>query len=159
MNTRLVSTRFLAPFLPAFLTAFLRTFLKTSLTTCRAVMGKVHSPIQVSKRCLIVVIAVFLSACSQGPEHDLSTLPKITLEANLLDTYKRTCANCHELAATGAPQTGDIPTWQEVFDKPFEQILDRAINGYEGMPPLGQCFECSQEDLSTLIHYMSRPQL
>lgn len=105
---------------------------------------------------IILVTAVLSSGCG-APEHDLSALPKIALSADLQATYERTCANCHENPATGSPQTGDLEQWQVIFNKPVELVMDRAINGFQGMPPLGQCFECSQEALETLVHYMSRP--
>ena len=103
-----------------------------------------------------ILTALLISGCG-APEHDLSALPKVTLSADLQATYDLTCANCHENPATGSPQTGDLEQWQIIFNKPVELVMDRAINGFQGMPPLGQCFECSQEALETLVHYMSRP--
>lgn len=102
-------------------------------------------------------LTLMLGACGNSSEPALSALPKLSLNEELQGLYQRSCANCHELAATGAPLTGQLEQWQIVFNKPFDLIMERAINGYAGMPPLGQCFECSAEQLETLVHYMSRP--
>jgi len=93
-----------------------------------------------------------ISACSfeqpQTPE------PNILLTPELSQTYQQTCALCHTKPATGAPQAGDTQTWQKILDKGMDATLARTINGYGGMPPSGQCFECTPNDLQTLILFM-----
>lgn len=100
-----------------------------------------------------------LTACSQEASNSLASLPKVKLDQALMTSYQQTCAQCHEMKATGAPLTGDTLHWQVVLNKPFDLVVDRVINGFGGMPPLGQCFQCSQEELEKLIHYMSRPAI
>jgi cytochrome c5 len=36
-------------------------------------------------------------------------------------------------------------------------LLDHIVNGYRAMPPLGQCIECTEDDLKTLMRFMSSP--
>lgn len=109
----------------------------------------------------IVALSWLATACglldSGSGQAKLDELEKVTLSAELQTIYSQTCANCHESSATGAPVTGDTERWQVVFNKPFDIILSRVVEGYGGMPPLGQCFQCSADQLGTLIHYMSRP--
>lgn len=54
----------------------------------------------------------------------------------------------------GAPIKGDQEAWAYVFTKPKEEVMHRVINGYRGMPPLGQCFDCSEQDLKALVYYL-----
>lgn len=105
---------------------------------------------------LLVSMAIMaLSACgNSGPK--LSELAPIELSSSQQQSYQQSCALCHEIPATGAPQTGNTEQWQQVFDKPLSEIMHNVINGYQGMPPQGQCFECSQQDLEQLVHFMSR---
>jgi cytochrome c5 len=103
-----------------------------------------------------LIALLCLNACS-APHDTLSSLPRLSLTPELDKIYQSTCKNCHANNAMGAPRTGDLKAWQVVFNKPFELIIERVINGYQGMPPLGQCFDCDQTQLETLVHYMSRP--
>lgn len=99
-----------------------------------------------------LVCLFLLSACSS--EQSQTPEPKIQLTPELSKTFQQTCALCHTKPATGAPQAGDTQTWQKILDKGMEATLARTINGYGGMPPGGQCFECTPDDLRTLILYM-----
>ncbi len=103
---------------------------------------------------LLLLFALLLSAC--GGE-SLSDMPRVSLSPELQETYQRSCKNCHEVEATQSPQTGNTEHWEAVLDKPMETVMDRVVNGYQGMPPLGQCFECNMDQLQELVHYMSRP--
>tara|TARA_R110001592_G_scaffold7126_1_gene40165 strand:- start:32590 stop:32781 length:192 start_codon:yes stop_codon:yes gene_type:complete len=57
--------------------------------------------------------------------------------------------------STGAPKLGDTKAWKNILSKGIDVTLDRVMNGYGGMPPAGQCFECSPDQLIELIRYMS----
>ena len=104
----------------------------------------------------LLTLVFCLSACGQNNQASLADLPKLTLDEPLRTIYKQTCANCHENSATGSPQTGNTEQWQIIMNKPMDMTLARVVNGYQGMPPLGQCFECSLEQFEQLVHYMGR---
>jgi cytochrome c5 len=36
-------------------------------------------------------------------------------------------------------------------------LLDRTISGYKGMPPLGSCAECTEQEFEALIRFMATP--
>jgi cytochrome c5 len=104
---------------------------------------------------LLLTASCLLIGC-QG-ESAQSTTSKVQLTAELQQTYLQTCAQCHTRPTTGAPQAGDVQTWDNILAKGMDKTLERTLNGYGGMPPGGQCFECSPDDLSLLILYMSQP--
>jgi len=104
---------------------------------------------------LTLALSLLISACS--PQADIKnnkTEPTI-ISAELGAIYQRSCKNCHEVEATGAPLSGDKERWGSILEKGMTTVLDRAMSGYQGMPAFGQCFECSPEQIEALIIYMS----
>ena len=69
--------------------------------------------------------------------------------------YERSCRNCHTIAASGAPLTGDRVAWAPRLDKGMDVLLDNVVNGFGGMPPFGLCMDCSAEQFEALIQFMS----
>ncbi|MBE0763098.1 cytochrome c5 family protein, partial [Escherichia coli] len=47
--------------------------------------------------------------------------------------------------ASGAPLTGDAAAWAPRLAQGIDTLLDHSINGYKGMPPMGMCMQCSEE--------------
>lgn len=102
---------------------------------------------------LLCFMALILAACSEK-QRPVGELVKLSPE--LQASYDRSCKLCHETPATNSPQTGDIAQWSEILDKGIEETVRRALEGYKGMPPGGQCFECSPEQIEQLIRYMAQ---
>lgn len=84
-----------------------------------------------------------------------TTLPS---DPVLADIYQQTCMACHTRPASGAPQTGDAADWEARLAKGADVLLDNTINGYRGMPPLGSCMDCGEEDFNALIDFMATAQ-
>ena len=101
---------------------------------------------------LLLLVSSLLTACSPA---DTPRIPQVSLDAELQGIYQRTCANCHHNPAMGAPIAGDVDQWQSIIGAGMETVMNRVMNGYQGMPPAGQCFECSPEQLETLVYYMA----
>lgn len=106
---------------------------------------------------LISSLSFLVAGCSPQTDTKQSKANAVPLSKELGAIYQRSCKNCHEVAATGAPLTGDIERWNEILEKGMANVLDRALSGYQGMPAFGQCFECSPEQIEALITYMSNP--
>ncbi|HEX7774950.1 MAG TPA: c-type cytochrome [Parvibaculum sp.] len=81
----------------------------------------------------------------------------VKLDSRLSAIYASTCLTCHENPETGAPQAHDLAAWKPRLAQGDAALLDHIVNGFNGMPPLGQCIECTAEDLTTLMHFMSAP--
>ncbi len=101
-----------------------------------------------------MLAAAVLSACS-GKQDTNSAVPSVSLSANQLAKYEASCKACHAFAGTGAPLRGDAKAWTAILKQPIEAVMDRVINGYQGMPPLGQCFDCDEKDLESLVYYLA----
>jgi len=106
---------------------------------------------------LTLGLSLLISACSPQNDEKQSQAEPVTISAELGAIYQRSCKNCHELEATGAPLLGDTKRWSTILEKGMATVLDRAMSGFQGMPAFGQCFECSPEQIEALIIYMSNP--
>ena len=72
-----------------------------------------------------------------------------------VELYQSSCHLCHGVGVGEAPKSFDVDAWAERLEKGRDTLLANAINGFKGMPPLGMCSDCTQEDLLDLIVYMS----
>lgn len=77
------------------------------------------------------------------------------LDPALQATWDQTCGNCHSRAVSGAPLAGDAEAWAPRVAQGMDTLLDHTINGYKGMPPLGMCMACGEEEFRALIAWMS----
>lgn len=70
------------------------------------------------------------------------------------EIYKTKCATCHATGAAGAPKLGDATAWAPRLEKGIETLYQSAINGFNGMPAKGLCFDCSDAELKAAVDYM-----
>ncbi len=75
-------------------------------------------------------------------------------DPKLARLYAQTCKACHAAQGSGAPLAGDTAAWAPRLAQGEKTLLDHAINGYKGMPPMGGCSDCSEKDFAALIRFM-----
>ncbi|WP_444886131.1 c-type cytochrome [Microbulbifer sp. JMSA008] len=113
--------------------------------------------------CAPLIVALLTSGCSESndssPKNRLALAQQaLTLapaDPEIAEIYQRTCRSCHSTGVSAAPLTGDIAGWEPRLDKGMDVLVENAINGFQGMPPLGLCFECSPEQFEQLIAFMA----
>lgn len=71
--------------------------------------------------------------------------------------YNKSCSVCHAGGVAGAPKTGDAQAWEPRMAKGLDALLASVKNGLNAMPPMGMCFDCSDEEYKELIKYMATP--
>ncbi|MES0874822.1 c-type cytochrome [Sinimarinibacterium thermocellulolyticum] len=112
---------------------------------------------------LPLACAVLLVACDRAPSAPQAT-PAAQSAAQtgapadpaVVRLYEQTCRACHDpRARTGAPAAGDAQAWAPRLALGMDVLIERTINGYRGMPPLGACMDCSEDDFVALIRYMA----
>ena len=82
-------------------------------------------------------------ATAQAPAHPGET------------TYNRYCFSCHAAGVAGAPKVGVADQWAPRAAKGREALLATTKSGIApGMPPMGLCRTCSDEELLDAIDYM-----
>ncbi|MBQ4850139.1 cytochrome c5 family protein [Pseudoalteromonas sp. MMG012] len=67
--------------------------------------------------------------------------------------YQASCFACHGTGALGAPKTPD--DWATRLTKGREVLIDHAINGFNAMPPRGTCMDCSDDEITAAIDFMT----
>ena len=65
------------------------------------------------------------------------------------------CMQCHARPDTGAPFIGVESDWQDAVARGEDAMLVNVVQGIRGMPPLGYCSACSEQDLRVLIRTLS----
>lgn len=105
---------------------------------------------------LLLIFLSLLFACSGESESmRLPSGPTTPADASVAELYNRSCRSCHAQGAGWAPRTGDREAWASRLQKGNAVLLEHTINGFKGMPPMGMCFDCNEEDFTKLISFMS----
>lgn len=70
-------------------------------------------------------------------------------------TYNRYCFSCHAAGVASAPRVGDAEDWAPRIARGREALLRSTVEGVPpGMPPMGLCSACTEEELAAAIDYM-----
>jgi cytochrome c5 len=72
-----------------------------------------------------------------------------------LQLFANNCLQCHASEASGAPLIGNADHWKDVIDQGEEVILKHVVEGIRGMPPLGYCSACTENDFRQLIYLVT----
>ncbi|MBL9096848.1 MAG: cytochrome c5 family protein [Alphaproteobacteria bacterium] len=110
---------------------------------------------------IVVSIAIVTSCGDPAPVETLEAkiaraealLPP---DPNLAEKYGRSCRTCHVNPESGAPLTGDLQAWSARFAQGASTIASNTRDGIRAMPPRGQCFDCSEDDLWRLTLFMAQ---
>ena len=117
-----------------------------------------------ARRVVLSILVIALSACGKSPPPTepkgktnaaASTTAAAPSDPNLAKLFHQTCEACHTHAGTGAPQAGDKAAWAPRVAQGMPTLIQHAISGYKGMPPMGSCMDCSEADFEALIKFMA----
>nr|BFD42890.1 hypothetical protein FFPRI1PSEUD_43890 [Pseudomonas sp. FFPRI_1] len=106
----------------------------------------------------VLLLSLLLSACGEAEAPAAGRLDAARqrpADPALAQVYASSCQLCHANPASGAPLAGDAKAWAPRLAQGADTLLDHSINGYQGMPPMGQCMQCSEEQFLALISFMS----
>lgn len=68
--------------------------------------------------------------------------------------YNKHCVNCHTSGAGGAPKFADANAWAPIEAQDKNTTYEHAIKGFHGMPAMGLCGECNDDDIKVTVDYM-----
>jgi len=87
----------------------------------------------------------------------LSVVSAVSAQPNQrqMQLFSNNCLQCHAAPHTGAPQLGNQEHWQDIIDQGEDIILKHVVEGIGGMPPLGYCSACDEQDLRQLIYLIT----
>ncbi|MCK5860120.1 MAG: cytochrome c5 family protein [Abyssibacter sp.] len=110
---------------------------------------------------LCMGLALLVAACgpsdSSGGISPAKALSMAPADPDLAELYQSSCRACHATAAGGAPRTGSAMAWRSRLAKGMSTLVDHTITGFQGMPPMGLCSDCSEAELRALIEFMATP--
>ena len=69
-------------------------------------------------------------------------------------TFQDNCKMCHQTGLAGAPKYGNKADWAPRVAEGIDVMVEKAFNGFKGMPPKGNCLACSKDDIKKTIEYM-----
>jgi cytochrome c5 len=64
------------------------------------------------------------------------------------------CNVCHATGWNGAPISGDRTEWQPRLMTGFDALFKNARQGFNNMPPMGTCQDCTDAELKAAIEAM-----
>lgn len=111
---------------------------------------------------LLVASVGLLSACGDESKPillDTKAISAIPTDKALAQIYDTSCKICHANPASGAPLVGDAKAWAPRVAQGADTLLDHIINGYNSMPPMGLCVQCSEEQFLALTTFMSSQKI
>ena len=114
--------------------------------------------IESASRALLPALLLLLAACGKTeapPAASAAAVAPAAASAELQALYDRSCKGCHAVPGTGAPLTGNVQAWAPRVAQGIDTLLDHTINGFQSMPPMGACMDCSEEQFEELIELMS----
>lgn len=84
--------------------------------------------------------------------------PKVSIEGTGLaagkSVYESTCYACHDNGSGGAPQLGNKADWEPLIAKGTPVLYANAIHGINGMPAMGTCSSCTNQQVQDAVDYM-----
>ena len=107
---------------------------------------------------LLLALLGLLAACDDKPQHPpqpATASRAMPADPALARVYDTSCKLCHANPASGAPLTGDSQAWSPRVALGADTLLDHTLNGYNGMPPMGLCMQCSEDQFLGLISFMA----
>lgn len=87
-------------------------------------------------------------SCAAAPVA-VSTGPKSGKEV-----YDSACTTCHGIGVAGAPKLGHPEDWAPRLAKGIETLYTHAIDGFNGMPAMGLCGTCSQDEIKAAVDHI-----
>jgi len=90
------------------------------------------------------------SSGGAAPVADQEEAPSVSPE----ELYQSSCSACHGAGIMGAPKLGDKTEWAPRIAQGMETVYERALQGFNAMPPKGGCAACSDEEIKSVVDYM-----
>ena len=85
----------------------------------------------------------------------LTLIAASALAATGEETYKTTCANCHEKGLAGAPQVGDKKAWGKLIKEGQVPLTADGYKGVRAMPAKGGRPELTVAEFGSAVVFMA----
>jgi cytochrome c5 len=98
---------------------------------------------------------LFLLLAAGCGERSVEASEPALLAPDTAEQFSRTCALCHVDGTGGAPRVRDADAWAPRLAHGEDMLIEHTVHGYNEMPPLGYCMDCTGEDFRALIRFMA----
>lgn len=107
---------------------------------------------------VLLAAGLILGACApkSGPPADPQSLAPA--DPRLAELYAQSCKACHASGESGAPIVHDASAWAPRWKQGEAILLDHVIQGYNAMPPMGQCAACTPDDFKALTRFLANKE-
>ena len=108
-------------------------------------------------------LALLLGGCGAGTPATPTDADVRAAEAKrprdpqLAAKYERSCLLCHGVRS-GAPLVGFEPAWKARMAQGEATLLAHVREGFNAMPAMGLCTDCSDTELRQLIDFVIKGQ-
>jgi cytochrome c5 len=92
---------------------------------------------------MLITASLFMSPSFAAPD------------ARQIKLLTNNCLQCHVNADSTAPLMGVTKDWEAVIAQGEEATMKNVVLGIRGMPPLGYCSACSEQDLRELVRLVA----
>jgi len=106
-------------------------------------------------RLFLFAAGLLLAGCARAPAAPVDRASLRPADARLAGLYEGACMTCHVTPDSGAPLVQDAAAWAPRWKQGEAVLLDHVVQGYRGMPALGQCAACTPDDLRALTRFMA----
>jgi cytochrome c5 len=103
-------------------------------------------------------VAVVAAVVEEAVEEAVEMVAEVAAVDSGFDAaakYQQSCFACHGTGAAGAPKLDDDAAWESIMAKGMDAVMVNVMNGINVMPPKGLCFDCSEDELTAIVAYMS----
>ncbi|MFN3239666.1 MAG: c-type cytochrome [Pseudomonadales bacterium] len=108
-----------------------------------------------ARRKLLLATVLCLTACGQVEQPFESPQLSANEASQAMTKWARSCALCHVNGEGGAPSTGDQDAWRERLAKGQSTLLTHTIEGFNRMPAMGYCYDCTESEYLHQIAFMA----
>jgi len=118
--------------------------------------------------CFIIIGVLSFSLVFTSCSKDTKTAKKLSIteirklekilpkDSILKEKYKRSCIVCHTNPEALAPLVKDNDAWEPILaTKNLDELVQNVVKGIKTMPPKGQCGDCTEEELKSLIKFLA----
>ena len=101
----------------------------------------------------LILLFVSLDAFAEKAT-DAATGNKLDLSKGR-EIYATSCSECHDTGKNGAPVLKDTEAWKTRSFEWFSVLKQHASNGLLKMPPKGQHFEITDQEIADAVFFMT----
>ena len=106
----------------------------------------------------LLSLGLVLALATGCGERDAPADPAVVERVRIEGLFRNSCITCHAAGVAGAPRLGDV-RWAELLaEKGMDVLVFNVRDGYNAMPPMGACPDCTEADLRRLVSYMMEYQ-